>query len=310
MDRRAAIVLGVIFGGLFLTLFAFLILAVSVVGGPERGGGFKKVWGSGNIGVVEISGPILESEDAVKELRRFAKEDRIKAVVLRVDSPGGAVAPSQEIYGEVKKLGESKPVVASFGNIAASGGYYVSAPATRIVANAGTLTGSIGVITQTLNISEIADKVGVQMNVVKSGPAKDLGNPFRPFSETDREVFQNLIDDVYRQFVNAVAEGRGIPVEQVEEVADGSVFSGERAQAAGLVDELGSFQDAVALAASLAGIEGEPSLVYPQRSEELGFQRFFGGAARAMVRAVLSETREQLQGEAAGSRIQYRLPGY
>ncbi len=307
MDRRAAIVLGVIFGGLFLALFAFVILAVAVVG---RGGGHGRFASSGNVGVVDVIGPISDSDKHVRDLHRFLDDDKIKAVIVRVDSPGGSVAPSQEIYAEVKRLAERKQVVVSMGNVAASGGYYLAAPATRIVANPGTITGSIGVITQLPNLTEIADKIGFQMNTVKSGPAKDIGNPFRPFSEEDRAVFQGLIDDVYRQFVAAVADGRGIPVEDVRKIADGRILTGEQAQAAGLVDDLGNFNDAVTLAGELAGIQGEPKLVYPAKDEPLFFQSFVNGSVREAVRAAASELNAQLRGEAGADRVEYRLPGY
>lgn len=306
MDRRAAIVLGVIFGGLFLTLFAFLVLAISVV---DRAGG-GKTYGAGNVGLVEVKGPITDSEKAVRDLHRFGEDDDIKAVIVRVDSPGGAVAPSQEIQAEIERLKEKKPVVVSMGNMAASGGYYLATSATRIIANPGTITGSIGVIAQLPNLTEIADRVGFHMNTVKSGPAKDAGNPFRPFTESDREIYQNVIDDVYRQFVGAVASGRNLPEEQVRAIADGRVLTGEQAKEAGLVDDLGNFQDAVSLAGELGGVEGEPRLVEPRKNEAFPFERFLSQSVRDAVRAAAGELRGQLQGGSAAPGPQYLLPGY
>ena len=307
MDRRAAIVLGVIFGGLFLALFAFLALAVSVVSHEGIAG---RRYGAGNIGLVEVKGAITESGKAVRELHRFLEDDAIKAVIVRVDSPGGAVAPSQEIHAEVKRVSEKKPVVVSMGNVAASGGYYLATSATRIMANPGTVTGSIGVIAQLPNVSEIADRVGFHMNTVKSGPAKDLGNPFRPFTEEDRLLYQGVIDDVYRQFVAAVSAGRNLPEEQVRAIADGRVLTGEQAKAAGLVDDLGNYQDAVALAGALGGVEGEPRVVEPRSDEPFPFERFLTDSVREAVRAAVGEVRGQLQGGSAVSGPHYLLPGY
>ncbi|AKU91038.1 signal peptide peptidase SppA [Vulgatibacter incomptus] len=305
MDKRAAIVLGVIFGGLFLALFGFLILAFSVAGGAGAG-----KLGAGNVGVVEVKGPITDAEDEVKALHDFLEEDRIKAVVVRVNSPGGAVGPSQEIHAEIRRLAEEKPVVVSMGDVAASGGYYLAVAADKIVANPGTLTGSIGVITQFPNVTAIAEKIGFQMNTVKSGAAKDIGNPFRPFTEADRKVFEGLVDDVYRQFVGAVVEGRKLPEEQVKAIADGRVLTGEQALQAGLIDQLGNFNDAVDLAAELAGIEGKPKLVYPEKEEPLSLHRLLRASVREGVRAVADELRLQLRSEtSAAPRVEFRLPG-
>lgn len=303
MDKRAVVVLVVIFGGVFVALFGFLFLAWSTVqgaGGPRLGGG--------QIGVVEVKGPIVESDEVVEQLHDFLEDDRIRAVVVRVDSPGGAVAPSQEIATEVKRLAGEKHVVVSMGNLAASGGYYLAAPATRIVANPGTLTGSIGVVSQFANLTEIADKIGLQMNTVKSGPAKDAGNPFRPFTEEDRALFQHMVDGVYLQFVRAVAEGRNLPEEDVRKIADGRVLTGEEAKNLGLVDDLGNFNDAVKIAADLAGIEGEPRLVYPSKKKGFAWETFLTEGARAAVRAVADEVQTRVEG--GGNQVRYILPGH
>ncbi|HEY0840739.1 MAG TPA: signal peptide peptidase SppA [Vulgatibacter sp.] len=311
MDRRTAIVLGVIFGGLFLALFAFLALAIVVVNhGKQEGYVYGRGSGSGDVGVVEVKGPIAESEKTVRDLHRFLEDDSIKAVIVRVDSPGGAVAPSQEIHAEVIRLKQKKPVVISMGSAAASGGYYLAAGASHIVANPGTITGSIGVIAQLPNLTEIADKVGFRMNTVKSGSAKDLGNPFRPFSETDRDVFQGLIDDVFGQFVRAVAEGRDLPEAEVLAIADGRILTGKQAMAAGLVDQLGNFEDAVVTAGELGGVEGKPRLVHPPKEPTFPFERFLSESVREAVRAGIGELRGQLQGEAQAPAVRYLLPGY
>lgn len=304
MDKRAVVVLVVIFGSVFLALFGFLFLAWSAV----DGGGRSKL-GGGQIGVVEVKGPIMESDEVVEQLHDFLEDKRILAVVVRVDSPGGAVAPSQEIATEVKRLADAKHVVVSMGNLAASGGYYLAAPATRIVANPGTLTGSIGVVSQFADLTEIAGKIGFQINTVKSGPAKDAGNPFRPFTEEDRALFQHMVDDVYMQFVRAVAEGRALPEDEVRKFADGRVITGAEAKTLGLVDELGNFNDAVRVAADLAGIEGEPRLVYPHKKNAFAWQAFLTEGARAVVRATADEVQLRLEGRAQGSQVQYILPG-
>jgi protease-4 len=307
LDKRAVAVLALIFGGLFVALFGFLFLAfLAVQGGAE--GRPTGPFGHGRIGVVEIKGPIDESDDAVKHLHEFLRDDRVPAVVVRVDSPGGAVGPSQEIHAEVKRLAGKKPVVVSMGNLAASGGYYLSVPATRIVANPGTITGSIGVITQLPNVTALADKLGVQVNTVKSGPAKDIGNPFRPFSDEDRTVFQGMIDDVYDQFVRAVAEGRKLPVDKVRAIADGRVLTGEQAQEAGLVDELGNFRDAVRIAAELGHVEGEPELVYPPKEEPFLLRELLAGSVRDAVHAGVDELKGELTGGGSSAGVQYLLP--
>lgn len=302
MDKRAAIVLIVIFGGLLVALFGFLGVAMEAV----RGGGGRAAFGAGNVGVVEIKGPIVESDEAVEELQHFLEDDGIRAVVVRVDSPGGQVGPSQEIHAEIRRLAGKKVVVVSMGSVAASGGYYLATSATKIVANPGTLTGSIGVITQVANVQELADKIGVEVSTVKSGPAKDAGNPFRPFTGEDRAIFQGLVEDLYGQFVEAVAEGRRLPVEDVRALADGRVYSGQQALERGLVDQLGNFTDAVELAGNLAGIEGKPKLAYPPKSRHFNLRQLLLEGTQEAIRAAAGELHLQLGGKSAS--IQYRMP--
>lgn len=301
MEKRTAVVLVVIFGGLVVALLSFSLLAFAAM---ERGGGFLALAGFGNVGVVEVKGPIVDSESVVEDLTYFREQPQVRAVILRIDSPGGSVGPSQEIFAEVRRLAGEKVVVASMGAVAASGGYYVALPATRIVANPGTITGSIGVITQVPNVEELAEKIGFRMNVVASGPSKDAGNPFRPFTEEDRRVFRDLIDDVYRQFVEDVAQSRNLPVDEVRRIADGRVYTGAQAKALGLVDELGNFNDALDLAAELAGVD-EPKLAYPPRTPRFRLSDFLAEGARSLVRNAFGELREQLRESAA---VEYRLP--
>jgi protease-4 len=210
------------------------------------------------VGVVEVRGVIADSDDIVDALKGFERSGSIKAVVVRIESPGGGVAPSQEIYSAIRKLRDIKPVVASLGGVAASGGYYIASACNAVVANPGTITGSIGVIMELGNVEGLLQKLGIQAEVLKAGAYKDMGSPVRPLTREERRLFQEMIDSVHAQFVGAVAAGRGMDMRKVRDLADGRIFSGEQARAVGLVDELGGLQDAVALAADRAGIVGEP----------------------------------------------------
>ena len=213
------------------------------------------------LALVRIEGPIIDSQDAIDEIKEYTKDHSIKAIILRVDSPGGAVAPSQEIYEEVKKAVAQKPVVVSMGSVAASGGYYIASPATRIVANPGTLTGSIGVIMELPNVEGLMNKIGIKTEVIKSGKHKDIASAFRAMGKEEKEILQGVMDNVHEQFMKAVSEGRKIKIEEVRKIADGRIFTGEQAKTLGLVDELGTIEDATKVAATLAGIEGEPEVV-------------------------------------------------
>lgn len=219
------------------------------------------------IAVIEVIGVITASEEINRNLKNFLDDDRVKAIVLRIDSPGGEVAPSQEIYEEVKKATELKPVVVSMGSVAASGGYYIAAPAQKIFANPGSITGSIGVIMEFANYEELLKKIGWHNDVIKSGQHKDIGSPNRPMTAADRQILQSLINDVHDQFVTAVAEGRKLDASTVNKLSDGRIFTGRQAQSVGLVDELGNLEDAIDAAAELAGIEKKPDIVYPEPSK-------------------------------------------
>ncbi len=219
------------------------------------------------IGLVEVKGMILDSKETIRQLRHFLKQDGVKAVVLRVDSPGGIVAPSQEIYEEVKKFAVKKKIIVSMGSLAASGGYYISAPATLIYANPGTITASIGVILKLSNIEALMDKIGIKSHTLKTGKYKDSGSPLRKFSPEDRAMLQSVIDNTHEQFIRAVAEGRKLPVEDVRKIADGRILSGEQAKGAKLVDRLGTLQDAIEEAGKQAGIKGEPEVILPPKKK-------------------------------------------
>lgn len=213
------------------------------------------------VALVRVEGPIMDSYKAIEEIKEYSKDSSVRAIVLRVDSPGGAVAPSQEIYEEVRKAAAKKKVIVSMGSVAASGGYYISAPASRIIANPGTLTGSIGVIMEIPNIEGLMSKVGVKTEVIKSGRHKDMASVFRGIGREERVILQGVLADVHDQFINAVAEGRKMLPDEVRKIADGRVFTGKQALDIRLVDELGNLEDAIKTAAKMAGIKGEPEVV-------------------------------------------------
>lgn len=219
------------------------------------------------VAVVPVTGLISDPEPTIEQLKKFGKDDSVKAIVLRIDSPGGGVGPSQEIHEEVKKVRAKKPVVASLGALAASGGYYVACAAQRVFANPGTMTGSIGVIMPFMNVKDLVEKIGVKGMTVKSGVFKDIGSPLRDMTPQERELLQGVVDNVHLQFVNAVAAGRNLNRENVLRIADGRIFTGEQAKALGLVDVLGNLEDAVADAGRLGKISGEPKVVTPPKKK-------------------------------------------
>ena len=219
------------------------------------------------IALIRVEGVILDSQTTIGELKRFSENPSVKAIVIRIDSPGGGVVPSQEIYDAVKRIRNknNKAVIASMGSVAASGGYYIAAATDRIVANPGTLTGSIGVIMETANVEGLLQKIGVEGVIIKSGKYKDVGSPIRKMSADERSLLQAVMDDVHKQFIEAVAEGRSLELRAAQALADGRVFTGRQAKEAKLVDELGDLEDAIQLAAEVVGIEGEPKVVEPRR---------------------------------------------
>ncbi|MBW1733464.1 MAG: signal peptide peptidase SppA [Deltaproteobacteria bacterium] len=221
---------------------------------------------SEKIGVIPVEGAITSSQNVTSQLVKFRKDKSIRAIILKINSPGGAIAPSQEIYREVQKTIPVKKVVAAMGTVAASGGYYIAAAASRIVANPGTITGSIGVIVEFVNMEDLLNKIGVDLEIVKSGEFKDMGSPDRKLTDKEREILQALVMDMQNQFMEAIARGRRLPLEKVRAMADGRVFSGAQARELGLVDFLGNFQDAVETTKELAGIKGEVTLIYPEKS--------------------------------------------
>ena len=250
--------------GVFTVLItvAFFLLILWTTRGAITG---PSIYHGDKVGVVDIKGLITEPEATIKVLRDFRYNQKIKAVVIRINSPGGAVGASQELYEEILRLDQEKPVVASLATVAASGGYYASLGARHIVANPGTVTASIGVIMKVPNIEGLLEKLGIKTTVVKSGTFKDLGSITRDMTEDERALLQGVMQDIQKQFVTAVAKSRKLPEEQVSAIADGRIMTGHQALDAKLVDELGNFSVAVDKAAGLAGIEGRPELVYPKK---------------------------------------------
>lgn len=244
-----------------ITVAFFLLILWTTRGGITS----PSIYHGDKIGVVDIKGLITEPEAIIKALRDFRYNQKIKAVVIRINSPGGAVGASQELYEEILRLDREKPVVASLATVAASGGYYASLGARHIVANPGTVTASIGVIMKVPNIEGLLEKLGIKTTVVKSGTFKDLGSITRDMTEDEQTLLQGVMQDIQKQFVTAVAKNRKLPEDQVSAIADGRIMTGHQALDAKLVDELGNFSVAVDKAAGLAGIEGRPELVYPKK---------------------------------------------
>jgi len=281
--------------GFMTILMALLALGVSQIGRPAETFSLGK-----KIAVVKITGVILDAEDTLQELKDYQDNNSVKAVVLRVDSPGGAVGPSQEIYQEVKRLAKKKTVVASFGGTAASGAYYAACPATKIVANPGTVTGSIGVIMEVTNVEKLLDWMKIRQEVIKSGEFKDAGSPFRGMTPQERAYFQAFIDDVHAQFEQAVAEGRHLDPAKVHALADGRIFTGRKAKELGLVDEMGNLEDAIHLAAKLVGIQGEPTVIWPRPKRPYWLSRLADGLAHEVFKEIQPSTVRAL----------YLLPGF
>lgn len=256
------------FWGIFLSLFLLVMIVVAIsffafASAIKRDGGEFVSGGSGDkIAIVEINDVIVSSEKTVEQIKKFREDKSIKAIILRVNTPGGGVAASQEIYEEVKKTRDSgKIIVVSMGSIAASGGYYIAVGSSLIIANPGTLTGSIGVIAQFISIKDLAEKLGINQTTIKSGNLKDAGNPFRQMNDTDKAYFQDVVDNSFGQFLDVVAKERKMDKQTLLQYANGRVFTGLQAMEYGLIDSLGTFEDAIRITGKMAGIEGEPRIV-------------------------------------------------
>lgn len=289
MEKRGWLTILVIFGGLFLVLLVFSLILAASLGEGGLGMGGKRV------GVIEIKGPITGSKETLEDFRRFERDDSVKAIVVRIDTPGGAVAPSQELFQKVKELKEEKPLVVSMGSTAASGGYYIACGADTIFANPGTITGSIGVITQLFNIQKLIQDLDIEVNTVKSGEYKNAGSPFKEFTDRERAYFKDLIMGIYRQFIEDVAEARKLEVSEVEKYADGRVFTGQQAKEMKLVDKLGSFDDAVDFVKEEAGLEGDIKLKYPPKEEIGVLGQAIEGVSKSVSKQVKSHQTPMLE---------------
>ncbi|MDA8418520.1 MAG: signal peptide peptidase SppA [Desulfobacteraceae bacterium] len=275
----------IVLGAMAMVFWAGVALFVLRLMQPEAKDLFNQSQG---IGVVELKGVIMSPEQTLKELAEFREDKDIKAVVVRIDSPGGAVGAAQEIYQDIQRTAKVKPVVASMSSVAASGGYYAALGANEIFANPGTLTGSIGVIIQFANLEKLLDKVGYQPEVVKSGKNKDLGSFARPMTPAEMALMQDMVDNVHEQFIKAVADNRHLALAAVRPLADGRVFTGSQAQEVGLIDHLGNFTSAVDEAMRLAGLKGKrPHLVYPQEKNFSLLSLLGGDRAQSAINLLL-----------------------
>lgn len=244
---------------------------------------------SEKVGVIELIGIITDSKQIIAQIKDFRENDSIKAIVVRIDSPGGAVGPSQEIYREIQKTKKVKKIIASLGSIAASGGYYIAAAADGIISNPGTITGSIGVILGYTNFQALFEKIGLYPVVIKSGEYKDIASPVRAMTEAERELLQKFSNTVHQQFIKDVATGRKMTVADVQKIADGRIFSGENAKNLGLVDRLGNLEDAIEWAGRMGGIKGEISRVYPPE-EKLPFMKYLMDMSVDHIREIVSRS--------------------
>ena len=286
--------------------FFFLVIVIAAVGG-QSGGEFTL--STSRVAVVPIEGPIIEARETVDALQEYADSSTVKAIVVRINSPGGAIAPSQEIYSQILRIREEtgKPVVASFDSVAASGGFYIASACNQIVANPGSITGSIGVILQWLEYEDLIRWAKMRPETITSGALKAAGSPFQKLSEEERQYLQNIVNQLHTQFVRAVAEGRKGKLSQadVARLADGRVFTGEEAVALKLVDRLGTLHDAVRVAGKLAGIEGDPAMIYPKprRPTLIDVLSGSGGEAQTLLEKIMSRRAAQFLylWEAAGA---------
>lgn len=295
MQKRPLLIALALLCGIFVFFLALILAVANMLDRPAN------FVARSQVGVIEVQGVIVDSKKIIEQLDGFHENGSIKAIVLRIDSPGGGVGPSQEIHDKVKRIDADKPVVASMGSVAASGGYYIAAPARQIFANPGTITGSIGVIMEFTNFQELLDKIGLHSEVVKSGKHKDIGSPVRPMTEEDRALLQGVIDDVHNQFVVSVAAGRQLDPQKVKELADGRIFTGRQARELGLVDELGSLDAAILRAGELGGIDGKPTVVYPP-SDKPRLIDFLIQEASSQIRQALLTPQ--------GGGLQYVWPGF
>ena len=261
-------------GSFFALLIAFRAGAMSN-GLGSKGSGKK-------VGIIQVLGPIVSSNQTVKDLEKFRNRKDISAILVRIDSPGGLVAPTHEIYEKIKTIKEEKPIIASMGSVAASGGYYIALGADTIIANPGTIVGSIGVIMNYPVMTEFLDKVGIEFETVKSGDLKDVGSYSREVTEADRKHLNEMVDDMYSQFVNAVSQNRSLSKEEVIKIADGRVYTGKQSKELGLIDAIGTFDDAVSIAGKMGQITGKPKTVQVNKKRPSVLDWFTGNLGQTV----------------------------
>lgn len=276
MARKRDVIIGVIIAISFFVAMGFMALVFIGMLSGESDLGFGSM--GGDVGVIELYGIINEESGrkAIEQIDRWADNDAIKALVIHINSPGGGVAITQEIYDAVLRAREEKPVVAAMASIAASGGYYVACASDMIVANPGTLTGSIGVIFQYYTAEDLMEKIGIRSEVVKKGKVKDVGSLSRDMNEAEESMLQAAVNDTYAQFVEVVAEARNMEQDLVRTYADGSIYTGSQACMSGLVDTLGGLNEAVLIAAKMAGLEGKPEIIRPYERKRLSVWDLMG----------------------------------
>ncbi len=289
-SRTGMFFIGALSGCLLLLIIGGMI-SIFVVAMNEDSGELSL--STHKVAIIPIEGEIFESRETLDALERYADNRSVKAIVIRINSPGGAISPSQEIYSAIRRTRREsgKPIVASMDSVAASGGYYIAAACDSIVANPGTITGSIGVVLQWFDMEELVKWAKLKPETITSGPLKAAGSPYRELSEEERQYFQRIVLQLHSQFVRAIAEGRSskMTVAEVAKIADGRVFTGEEAKALKLVDQLGTIEDAVSAAAKLAGIKGDPATIWPRRREPTLFDVLTdGGEAKTALEKVLS----------------------
>lgn len=286
--------------GLFALVLVPLVVAIAVGNPMGKAGAGKGVAFGQGVGLIRVEGTIMGgtsgggllsgatagSEDLMEQIKRAREDDRVKVVLLRINSPGGSVPATQEVGDELDKVKKAgKKVVVSMGDVAASGGYWLAAKADRIVANPGTMTGSIGVIMETQNMQELYEKVGVTPQVIKSGQFKDIGSSNRPMTPQERQLLQNMVNDMYNQFIDVIAKGRKMDPAEVRKLADGRIFTGRQAKSLGLVDDLGNYYAAIEIAKQMSGIKGEAELI--EYSKKSPFNELFGGMGQSAMKLLL-----------------------
>lgn len=286
-SRAGMFFAGALSGCLLVFLGFLLLAAIGLAGGDSSDVNFA----AEKVAIVPIEGEILEARETLDLLHKYARNRSVKAIVVRINSPGGAIAPSQEIYSAIRKIrADGKPVIASMDSVAASGGYYIAAACDPIIANSGTITGSIGVILQWFDMKELVRWAKLKPETITSGALKDAGSPFRELTPAERQYFQGIVTQLHSQFVRDVAAGRGsrMKAEEVARVADGRIFTGEQAKGLKLVDEIGTIDDAVRTAGRLGGIEGEPSKIWPRRHEDGLLRLLTEDGANAVLERIVS----------------------